>query len=554
MTSARIRRSVAGVVAAATLLLSGAGLGAQQGLAPAQEDTIGPILYPRPVIRVGQDLVVPAGREVRHVRMALGRFVLDGHVSRDVVVWVGDVELGPTARIDGALIVVAGSVTIAEGAVVGDDFVVIAGTVDGPADFTPGRDHVIIGAPGIGHGVRSAVPWVTRGLLLGRPIVPDLGWVWTFVFISFGVAVALALIFGQAVRASSDVVVTRPLRAFMTGIIVLIATGPLLVILAATVVGIVVIPVVIFGLLVAWTIGKVGVARGIGHRIVHESHPDSRFQGLRSLVIGFAAIVLAYMVPVLGLVTWSLVSVFGLGAATIAVMASLGRKYPPRPRRKKRWGRRDGGGDDDARGAAPAAPERDDLPLAGPAGHSASADPAMFTAEPPRFEAPPDPPPPIDAPPPIDPPPPVDPPYRQAPPPRDRAADAVLLLPRAPFLERAGAFAIDCMLVAVISGLLQLRPDGMYFILLITYHVAFWTWQGTTIGGIIISLRVIRTDGGRLRFVDGVVRGLSGVFSVLALGIGCFWMIYDEDQQTWHDRIAGTYVVKVPRHWPLEGA
>jgi uncharacterized RDD family membrane protein YckC len=31
-------------------------------------------------------------------------------------------------------------------------------------------------------------------------------------------------------------------------------------------------------------------------------------------------------------------------------------------------------------------------------------------------------------------------------------------------------------------------------------------------------------------------------------------MLYDEDQQTWHDRIAGTYVVKVPRHWPLEGA
>ena len=48
-------------------------------------------------------------------------------------------------------------------------------------------------------------------------------------------------------------------------------------------------------------------------------------------------------------------------------------------------------------------------------------------------------------------------------------------------------------------------------------------------------------------FVDALVRGLSGMFSIAALGIGCLWMINDPERQTWHDKIAGALVVKVPR-------
>jgi uncharacterized RDD family membrane protein YckC len=54
-----------------------------------------------------------------------------------------------------------------------------------------------------------------------------------------------------------------------------------------------------------------------------------------------------------------------------------------------------------------------------------------------------------------------------------------------------------------------------------------------------------------LRFADALVRGLTAVFSIAALGIGCFWMINDPEKQMWHDKIAGTFVVKVPRHLVL---
>ncbi|MBW8895733.1 MAG: RDD family protein [Acidobacteria bacterium] len=54
-----------------------------------------------------------------------------------------------------------------------------------------------------------------------------------------------------------------------------------------------------------------------------------------------------------------------------------------------------------------------------------------------------------------------------------------------------------------------------------------------------------------MRFADALVRGLSSVFSVAALGIGCLWMLQDPEKQMWHDKIAGTLVVKVPRHLVL---
>ena len=67
-------------------------------------------------------------------------------------------------------------------------------------------------------------------------------------------------------------------------------------------------------------------------------------------------------------------------------------------------------------------------------------------------------------------------------------------------------------------------------------------------GGIIVGIKVVRTQGGEVRFVDALVRGLSRLFSLAALGIGCLWMLQDPERQMWHDKIAGTFVLKVPRN------
>jgi uncharacterized RDD family membrane protein YckC len=93
-------------------------------------------------------------------------------------------------------------------------------------------------------------------------------------------------------------------------------------------------------------------------------------------------------------------------------------------------------------------------------------------------------------------------------------------------------------------------PEPFFFVLFV-YHVAFWINKSSTFGGLICNLRVIRTDGRPLRLADAVLRGLAGIFSLAVAGLGALWILKDPERQAWHDRIAGTYVVKVPRSYPI---
>jgi uncharacterized RDD family membrane protein YckC len=62
---------------------------------------------------------------------------------------------------------------------------------------------------------------------------------------------------------------------------------------------------------------------------------------------------------------------------------------------------------------------------------------------------------------------------------------------------------------------------------------------------------VVRTDGRPLTFPVALVRSLAAAFSILVLFLGYLWIGWDAEKQGWHDKIAGTYVLKLPRGTPL---
>ena len=137
--------------------------------------------------------------------------------------------------------------------------------------------------------------------------------------------------------------------------------------------------------------------------------------------------------------------------------------------------------------------------------------------------------------------------------------------PRAAFLDRAAAFVIDVVLVLFVAQMLERRcgtgigNDDLMFPMLLAYFIAFWAWKGTTIGGIVVNLRVVKINGGDLSFLESLVRGLTSVLSFGALGLGVLWILRSDlvaadgrpARQAWHDVAAGTYVVKVPKGYPL---
>ncbi len=144
------------------------------------------------------------------------------------------------------------------------------------------------------------------------------------------------------------------------------------------------------------------------------------------------------------------------------------------------------------------------------------------------------------------------PPMAQATTAASAAARALLAFPRADLGPRAGAFLLDVLIVAVIASTVGGRdPDDFIVPLLLVYHVGFWLWKSTTLGGIICQLRVVRVDGAELRFVDALVRALVAIFSLGAFGLGVLAITRDPERQSWHDRVAGTFVVRVPRNYPL---
>ncbi len=476
----------------------------RQTVANAVEVQLDPTPTNRDVVRIGNDYALGPDDAARGVTVIGANGMIEGRVSRDFVVVLGHAQVASTAIIEGSLVVVGGGVTIASGAVVREDIVVVGGMYDAPPGFAAGRDHVVIGPQVLGGRFAGVFTWISRGLLWGRPIVPSLPWMWALVAIVAFVYLLLNALLDKPVRAAADALAERPLSSLVVGLLVMLLVGPVCVLLGVSVVGIAVIPLVLTALLTGWTLGKLGAARWIGMSLVRQESPDSRAETTRSFLIGSVVVLVTYMIPVLGFITWTLLSVFGLGASTLAFLAAY-RKENPAPVRVAPTAVTE---------AAALVPPFHGVP---PMSSDAEAMPAA-TASPAAVPG---------------------------------AAD-LAFLPRAGFRDRLAAGVLDLILVTFVWQTLGpiVRNNGV-FLLMLAYLIGFWSWKGTTVGGIICQLRVVRTDNQPLNFADALVRGLSSIFSMVVIGIGFLWILKDPDRQAWHDKIAGTYVVKVPRNWPI---
>ena len=145
-----------------------------------------------------------------------------------------------------------------------------------------------------------------------------------------------------------------------------------------------------------------------------------------------------------------------------------------------------------------------------------------------------------------------------SPPPVAANVPEAFALQRANFWERMGAALLDIVVVGVLMAIIHslpplqsMRPPPLGFLVALTYFAGMWAWRGTTIGGIVFNLKVVRLDGQPVTLSVVLVRGLVSVLSVIVLFLGFLWMIWDRDKQTWHDKVAGTVVVRTPRAMPL---
>ncbi|MBI2887770.1 MAG: RDD family protein [Chloroflexi bacterium] len=105
--------------------------------------------------------------------------------------------------------------------------------------------------------------------------------------------------------------------------------------------------------------------------------------------------------------------------------------------------------------------------------------------------------------------------------------------------EAAAAVAITAALgILVIVGVLGLAN--------LLYFVLFTGIRGQTPGKMLVGIKVVDQEGRAPGIGRAIMREIIGKFvSALAIYIGYLWALWDPQSQTWHDKIAGTYVVPV---------
>jgi len=93
------------------------------------------------------------------------------------------------------------------------------------------------------------------------------------------------------------------------------------------------------------------------------------------------------------------------------------------------------------------------------------------------------------------------------------------------------------------EGLMQITIYLVNIVIFWVYFIGSWMVSGQTLGKSLFGLRVVRTDGKRVKFRNAFVRFITTWISALFFFMGYWWVLFDKKRQAWHDHLAGTYVV-----------
>ena len=430
----------------------------------------------------------------------LGNTYVDSSVKGTVVAVMGDVELGPHADVAGDIVVVGGTLKR-------DPAAIVRGDVNNVVMFGPG-----------GH-LEWLHQWAQQCLYYGRPLAlaPGLGWAWGVALCFLGLYLLFALLFPKAVEQCARTMEEQPGRSVIAAILSVFATPIVFVLLCVTVIGIVLVPFLAMGLFLAVLFGKAVVLAWIGRRVLAIGGEGRQHPPVLAVLIGGIVILALYLVPFLGFVIYKGLDILGLGIVVYTLISSS--RAARETAASYKAASLPGGATAAGAGAAAAAA----APAAG--AHDGTAPEAAPAAQPAAQAAP---------------------------------AAAMLVadatMERAGFWVRMAALVLDIILVGIVIHLVPFGYFGgfkTFLLLLAIYGGVMWKYKGTTIGGIVCHLRVVRLDGRAIDWPTAAARALGCFLSLAVAGLGFLWVVFDPERQSWHDKIAGTVVVRVPKGTPL---
>jgi uncharacterized RDD family membrane protein YckC len=85
-------------------------------------------------------------------------------------------------------------------------------------------------------------------------------------------------------------------------------------------------------------------------------------------------------------------------------------------------------------------------------------------------------------------------------------------------------------------------------LLVIGYYTFFWTLVGFTPGKAFLGLKIVRKNGEKVTFGRSLLRFFAYWISAIPLFLGFLWVLWDPNRLGWHDKIAGTQVLYIPKN------
>lgn len=131
---------------------------------------------------------------------------------------------------------------------------------------------------------------------------------------------------------------------------------------------------------------------------------------------------------------------------------------------------------------------------------------------------------------------------------------AALVIEKPGFADAISAvLASGDLLDMLIALAIQLQPANALDALLniglpAAGVILFWIYKSATPGKMATSTRIVdAATGAQPTKGQCVIRYLGYFVSIFGLGLGFLWVAFDKRKQGWHDKLAGTVVVRAPR-------
>ncbi|EME01957.1 MULTISPECIES: RDD family protein [Stutzerimonas stutzeri subgroup] len=100
------------------------------------------------------------------------------------------------------------------------------------------------------------------------------------------------------------------------------------------------------------------------------------------------------------------------------------------------------------------------------------------------------------------------------------------------------------------AGRLDIDPllSTLLLFSLFGFFAKFWTHSGQTLGMQVWGIRIQNADGTAIDLWQALLRFLIALVSLLCLGMGYWWMLFDKQKRTWHDMYSESQAVQLPKN------